>query len=91
MLPIMACLRFESELFPRRWNCSAMRFLLEEFKNREFSSAKDISCYKELSRVSCREELGSLAIVCLSPVMLISTFFLVIPVIFSNSSGFSPI
>jgi hypothetical protein len=27
----------------------------------------------------------------LSPVILISTFFLVIPVIFSNSSDFSPI
>lgn len=91
MFPIIACLRFESELFTRRWNCSAMRALLEEFKNSEFSSANVMSYYKEVSRVSCREELGSLAIVCLSPVMLISTFFLVIPVIFSNSSGFSPI
>jgi hypothetical protein len=68
-----------------------MRALLDEFKKREFSSAKVMSCYKEVSRVSCREELGSLAIVCLSPVILISTFFLVIPVIFSNSSDFSPI
>jgi hypothetical protein len=68
-----------------------MRALLEEFKKREFSSAKVMSCYKEVSRVSCRDELGSLAIVCLSPVILISTFFLVIPVIFSNSSDFSPI
>jgi len=68
-----------------------MRALLEKFRNTEFSSAKLMSCYKEVSRVSCREELGSLAIVCLSPVMLISTFFLVIPVIFSNSSDFSPI
>jgi hypothetical protein len=68
-----------------------MRDLLEEFRNSEFSSAKAMSCYKEMRRVSCREELGSLIIVCLSPVMLISTFFLVIPVIFSNSSAFNPI
>ena len=91
MLPITACLRFVSELLLRRWNCSAMRVLLEEFRNTEFSSAKLMSCYKEVRRVSCREEFGSPAIVCLSPVMLIRTFFLVIPVIFSNSSDFSPI
>jgi hypothetical protein len=89
-LPRRAVRKAESYLV-RRPSCSERTDFEEGLKKGQCSSAKAKRLDKVERRVSCNEGLGSLAIVYFRPVKLIKTFFLDMPVIFSNSSALSPI